>query len=78
MNFSYVTSIRKNLTIVHVSCSNLLGRDNVFGYRYGATPSDQGIYQRVNVTPSAPRMLFVVLMVSINKARPADTSVAPE
>ncbi|MBF9237200.1 TonB-dependent receptor [Hymenobacter sp. BT683] len=78
MNFSYVTSIKKNLTIVHVSCSNLLGRDNVFGYRYGATPSDQGTYQRVNVTPSAPRMLFVVLMVSINKARPADTSVVPE
>ncbi|OGX84944.1 TonB-dependent receptor [Hymenobacter glacialis] len=78
MNLSYVTSIKRKLTIVHVSCSNLLGRANVFGYRYGAAPSDQGTYQRVSVTPSAPRMLFVVLMVSINKARPADTSVAPE
>ncbi|WP_310392201.1 hypothetical protein [Hymenobacter sp.] len=78
VNFSYVTSFRKNLTIVHVSASNLLGRANVFGYRYGATPNDQGAYQRVDVTPSAPRMVFVVLMMSINKARPADTSVAPE
>ncbi|HEX8329672.1 MAG TPA: TonB-dependent receptor [Hymenobacter sp.] len=78
MNLSYVTTIRKNYTIVHVSCSNLLGRNNVFGYRYGAAPSDQGTYERVSVMPSAPRMLFVVLMISINKARPADTSVAPE
>ena len=78
MNLSYVTSFRKNLTIVHVSCSNVLGRAHVFGYRYGATPDDQGAYERVNVTPSAPRMVFVVLMMSINKARPADTSVAPE
>jgi hypothetical protein len=28
--------------------------------------------------PSAPRMVFAVLMISINKARPADTNVAPE
>ena len=56
----------------------MLGRAHVLGYRYGATPDDQGAYERVNVTPSAPRMVFVVLMMSINKARPADTSVAPE
>jgi hypothetical protein len=78
MNLSYVTTIRKHYTIVHVSCSNLLGRDNVFGYRYGAAPTDQGSYERVSVMPSAPRMVFAVLMISINKARPADTSVAPE
>lgn len=78
MNASYLTTIRKNLTIVHVSCSNLLGRANVFGYRYGPTPTDQGTYERVSVAPSAPRMVFVVLLISINKARPADTSVAPD
>ena len=78
LNLSYVTTLRKHYTVVHASCSNLLGRENVFGYRYGAAPSDQGAYQRVPVLPSAPRMVFVVLMISINKARPADTSVAPE
>ena len=79
LNLSYVTQIRRNLTIVHVSCSNLLGRDNVYGYRYGAAPTGPaGSYERVSVTPSAPRMVFVVLLISVNKARPADTSVAPE
>ena len=79
VNLSYVTQIRRNLTIVHVSCSNVLGRSNVYGYRYGAAPSGpEGSYERVSIAPSAPRMVFVVLLISINKARPADTSVAPE
>ncbi|WP_035566676.1 TonB-dependent receptor [Hymenobacter sp. IS2118] len=79
LNLSYVTTIQKHYTVLHLSCSNLLGRANVFGYRYGAAPTEQGqAYERVPVLPSAPRMVFAVLMVSINKARPADTSVAPE
>ncbi|GAB3839760.1 TonB-dependent receptor [Hymenobacter jeollabukensis] len=78
LNLSYLTSIRKNLTIVHLSCSNVLGRNNVFGYRYAATPDATGSYQGVAVTPSAPRMLFVGLLISINKKRPADTETAPE
>ncbi|MBC6989260.1 TonB-dependent receptor [Hymenobacter sp. BT491] len=78
VNLSYVTTLWNNLTIVHVSCSNVLGRQNVFGYRYGATPTADLNYARVAITPSAPRMVFVVLMISINKKRPADTNTAPE
>jgi hypothetical protein len=78
LNLSYLNSIRKNLTIVQVSCSNVLGRNNVFGYRYAATPDATGSYQGVAVTPSSPRMLFVGLLISINKKRPADTETAPE
>ncbi|RTQ47841.1 TonB-dependent receptor [Hymenobacter gummosus] len=78
LNLSYVTTLRKHLTIVHLSCSNVLGRDNVFGYRYAATPDATGLYQGVAVTPAAPRMLFAGLLISINKQRPADTETAPE
>ncbi|UYZ59504.1 TonB-dependent receptor [Hymenobacter latericus] len=78
LNLSYVTSIGKNLTIVHLACSNVLGRDNVFGYRYANTPDATGTYQGVAVTPSAPRMFFAGLLISINKKRPADTNTAPE
>ena len=78
LNLSYVTSIRRNLTIVHVACSNVLGRNNIFGYRYTATPDASGHYQGTAVMPAAPRMLFVGLLISINKKRPADTETAPE
>jgi hypothetical protein len=78
LNLSYVTTLWKNLTIVHVSCSNVLGRNNVFGYRYANTPDASGSYQSVALTPSAPRMMFVALLISINKKRPADTETAPD
>ena len=78
LNFSYLTTIQKHLTILHVACTNVLGRENVFGYRYGQAPDAGGQYARVSVLPSAPRMVFAVLLISINKNRPADTSVAPE
>ncbi|SHJ62445.1 Outer membrane cobalamin receptor protein [Hymenobacter daecheongensis DSM 21074] len=78
LNASYVTKLWQNFTIVHVSCSNVLGRPNVFGYRYGTTRDDSGQFARVAVEPSAPRMVFVALLISINKKRPADTNTAPE
>ena len=78
LNASYVTTLGKNLTIVHLSCTNVLGRENVFGYRYGSTPDASGQYPRAALLPSAPRMVFVALLVSINKHKPADTNTAPE
>ncbi|MCC2546763.1 TonB-dependent receptor [Hymenobacter sp. BT175] len=78
LNASYVTTLWKNFTIVHVSCSNVLGRQNVFGHRYAPTPGADGKYASVAVLPSAPRLVFVGVMVSINKKRPANTDEAPE
>lgn len=78
LNASYLTTLWKNLTIVHVSCTNVLGRENVFGYRYAAAPDANGLYSGTAVRPSAPRMVFVALLISINKKRPADIDTAPE
>jgi len=78
LNLSYVTTLWKNFTVVHVSCSNVLGRNNIYGYRYATTPNASGFYESVAVTPAAPRMFFVGLLISINKKRPADTQMAPE
>lgn len=78
VSLSYVTNLRKNLTIVHFSCSNVLGRNNIYGYRYAPTPDASGFYQGVAVTPAAPRMLFIGLLISINKQRPADVNERPE
>jgi hypothetical protein len=78
LNASYVTTLWKNLTIVHVSCTNVLGRENVYGYRYSAIPDANGQYTSTAVRPSAPRMVFVALLISINKKRPADIDTAPE
>lgn len=34
MNWSYITTIQNNFTVIFFSFSNVLGRNNVFGYRY--------------------------------------------
>ncbi|MCR5889199.1 TonB-dependent receptor [Hymenobacter sp. J193] len=76
-NASYLTRIRGQFTILYVSMSNVLGRENVYGYRYATQASPDGTYARTAVTPSAPRMLFVGLFISINK-KPVDLNTAPE
>ena len=78
VNASYLTTLWKNFTIVHVSCTNVLGRENVFGYRYAAQPDASGQFARMAMRPSAPRMVFVALLISINKKQPADINTAPE
>jgi len=78
LNASYLTSLWKNFTIVHVSCTNVLGRQNVYGYRYATTKDTNGQYASTTLLPSAPRMVFVALLISINKKHPADTETAPE
>ncbi|MGI4871078.1 MAG: TonB-dependent receptor [Janthinobacterium lividum] len=79
VNFSYLTHIAKQYTIVYVSASNVLGRNNIYGYRYAATPdAATGQYASVATQPAAPRMLFVGVFISINKKSSGDTSVAPE
>jgi len=78
LNASYLTTIAKQFTIIYVSVSNVLGRENVFGYRFADTAAPDGSYGRAAVMPSAPRMLFVGVFISINKKRPADVNTAPE
>jgi vitamin B12 transporter len=78
LNASYLTKIWNNFTIVHVSCTNVLGRQNVYGYRYSTTKDASGQYASTPVLPNAPRMVFVALLISINKKNPADTNTAPE
>lgn len=78
LSASYLTHCFGQFTIVHVAASNVLGRPNIYGYRYAAAPDAGGQYQGVALTPSAPRMLFVGVFVSINKKSPGNASVAPD
>lgn len=79
LNASYLTRLFGQFTIVHVSASNVLARPNIFGYRYASTPdAATGQFNRVAITPTAPRMLFVGVFISINKKNPGDVNERPE
>ncbi|MFD2785581.1 TonB-dependent receptor [Hymenobacter rubripertinctus] len=79
LNASYLTHLFGQFTIVHLAVNNVLARPNVFGYRYAQQPAAAtGLYNRVAVTPTAPRMVFLGVFISINKQTPGNVNERPE
>jgi hypothetical protein len=78
LSLSYLTHLAGQYTIVHLGVTNLLGRDNIYGYRYATTPDAAGRYAAEPVRQLAPQFVVAALLISINKKSPGDTSVAPD
>jgi outer membrane cobalamin receptor len=55
-NWAYLIDQQK---ILYFSVSNVLGRDNVFGYQYSNTPDVQGQFNRREIGQAADRFFFV-------------------
>ncbi len=64
MNVAYLP---KPFLIVYLSCTNLIGRDNIFGYEFSQTRNDSGIYQSRPIRQAAPRFLFVGIFITLSK-----------
>ena len=64
LNFSYLTSIRKNFTVVVFSIGNILGINNVFSYNYSSDGSN-----RYAVGPTADRMIFAGIFINIGSQK---------
>jgi outer membrane cobalamin receptor len=62
-----VAYLPKNWLIFYVSVTNLLGRDNVFGYNYSATPGFDGQYASNAIRQPALRFVFVGLFITISR-----------
>ncbi|HEX8657964.1 MAG TPA: TonB-dependent receptor, partial [Hymenobacter sp.] len=78
LNASYLTHWFGQFTIVYVSASNVLGRNNIYGYNYANTADASGQFRSVAVLPPAPRMLFVGVFISINKTTKVDLNARPD
>jgi len=63
-NLSYLPT---SWIIVHFSCTNLLGYDNIFGYNYAATPDADGMYAGRAIRQPAPRFLFLGIFITLSK-----------
>ncbi|MBX7124072.1 MAG: TonB-dependent receptor [Cyclobacteriaceae bacterium] len=64
VNISYLPNPS---TIVYLSCTNLLGRDNVFGYEYSSTPDASGAFAARPIRQPAKHFLFIGLFYTISK-----------
>jgi hypothetical protein len=56
LNWAYLIDQQK---ILYFSVTNVLGRDNVFGYQYSDTPDVQGQFNRRTIGQAADRFFFV-------------------
>ncbi|MFN7119130.1 MAG: TonB-dependent receptor [Saprospiraceae bacterium] len=68
-NASYLTNILRNFTIIHLSVSNLLGFDQVFGYRFSNSPDANGQFTSAAIRPPAKQFFFLGVFVSIGQDR---------
>jgi outer membrane cobalamin receptor len=69
INVSYLPS---PAIIVHFSCTNILGRDNVFGYEYATSPDSEGFYNGRAIRQPAPRFLFLGIFITLSKNKSAN------
>jgi hypothetical protein len=64
LNISYLP---KNWLIIYASCTNLLGRDNIFGYQYSAQPNANGEYLSRAVRQPASHFVFLGVFITFSK-----------
>ncbi|MBX2966171.1 MAG: TonB-dependent receptor [Cyclobacteriaceae bacterium] len=64
VNISYLP---KPYLIVYFSCTNLLGRDNIFGYEFSNTLNSEGVYNSRAIRQAAPRFVFLGMFITLSK-----------
>ncbi|NJN43117.1 MAG: TonB-dependent receptor, partial [Flammeovirgaceae bacterium] len=62
-----ISFLPKPYLIIHLSCTNLLGRDNIFGYQYSAVPDANGYYPGKPIEQPAKRFLFLGVFITLSK-----------
>lgn len=69
LSWSYLP--KPNL-IIHFAVSNVLGRENVFGYQYAQTPNASGVYESFPSGQAAPRFLLLGVFLTLSKDKTAN------
>ncbi len=65
-NVSYLPNPR---VIIHFSCNNLLGRDNIFGYQFATEPDADGRHAERAIRQAAPRFVFLGVFITLSKTK---------
>lgn len=62
-----VSYLPKNWIILYISCTNLLGRNNVFGYEFSAIPDATGAYTSRPITQPAKHFMLIGCFITLSK-----------
>ncbi|MBK6266990.1 TonB-dependent receptor [Marivirga sp. S37H4] len=69
LSWSYLP--KPNL-IIHLACSNVLGRNNVFGYQYASETNDNNLFTGMPIQQGAPRFLFLGVFLTLSSDKKAN------
>ncbi len=69
LSWSYLP--KPNL-IIHLACTNVLGRDNVFGFTFSPKANTEGIFESIPQGQVAPRFLFLGIFLTLSKDKTAN------
>ncbi len=69
LSWSYLH--RQNI-ILHAAVTNVLGRDNLFGYRYSEQPDANGNYASLPMIQGAKHFFFIGLFITISEDKSAN------
>lgn len=58
--------------IIHLACSNVLGRDNIFGQQFSTAPNERGNFDSLPIRQGAPRFLFLGIFLTLSKDKTAN------
>lgn len=71
LNLSWSYLPQPNL-IIHFEMTNVLGRENIFGYQYGNTTDANGKFSQRAIPQAAPRFIFLGLFYTISSDKKAN------
>jgi len=58
--------------IIHLACSNVFGRDNVFGQQFSTAANESGSFESLPIRQGAPRFLFLGIFLTLSKDKTAN------
>jgi hypothetical protein len=64
-NFTYITSLFKKQTILHLMANNFLGFENIFGYHFSRIPGADGRYEGRPIIAPVNRQLVLALIIML-------------
>ena len=73
LDFSWTILAHKKL-IIYASASNILGRDNIYGYNYNPVPTAQGMYEGKPVKMYQKQFFFIGFFISLSGKAAYDVS----
>lgn len=65
LNLTFLTQLFGNQCVIHLTVNNVLGFNNIFGYRFADITGEDGLYASQAIVPTSRRQAVLLLLLSL-------------